>query len=94
MFVFVVLEVPRGGDFPTFLENHSFVLEEVRGFKIIEELAEGIKYLHSFGIVIRDFNLSSVLMVNHRKDSSLKISDLGMAQVLLKPQKCPHLPGN
>ena len=58
----IVLEYMAGSDLFDYLKERNFSLGEDRVRIIVWQLAQGIKYLHSYGIVHRDLKLENVMM--------------------------------
>eukprot|EP01025_Chloroclados_australasicus_P029221 TRINITY_DN2912_c0_g1_i1.p1 TRINITY_DN2912_c0_g1~~TRINITY_DN2912_c0_g1_i1.p1 ORF type:complete len:342 (-),score=50.35 TRINITY_DN2912_c0_g1_i1:396-1421(-) len=77
--VYIVTELVLGGELldrvtekGNFSELHSAVL--------ISQILEGVKYLHSHGIVHRDLKLENLIMVTESDDSPVKIADFGLSK--------------
>jgi serine/threonine protein kinase len=75
-FAYLSLELCGGGDLYRFLRRHgSLELETAAAYT--GQIASGLAYLHSLGILHRDLKLSNLLLsVDYRR---VKISDFGLA---------------
>ena len=73
--VYLVMEICKQGELYKYLQKCKKLSEpETRG--IMVQLLNGMKYLHSNGILHRDLKLSNILLSS---DYSLKIADFGLA---------------
>lgn len=64
-----------------YLEDNDNVLPETKA-SIIINVAEGLKYLHSMGIVHRDLSSNNILLTQNVTDVVAKIADFGVAKVM------------
>jgi len=69
--------VPGGELFRRVLKRAKFTEESAA--KLIKNLLEGLKYMHSKGITHRDVKPENVLMASTENDFEIKIIDFGMA---------------
>jgi len=79
---YIVLELLQGGDLFQYLKARSFKLTEHRVRQLAKQLAEGIAYLHSLGIVHRDIKLENIMMTDTTEESSPKIIDFGLSKMI------------
>jgi serine/threonine protein kinase len=79
---FIVLEFMGGADLFDYLENRDFFLGENRVREIAFQLAQGIKYLHNYGIVHRDLKLENIMMTDNTEQAMAKIVDFGLAKIM------------
>jgi calcium/calmodulin-dependent protein kinase I len=108
-YIYIVMELMRGGDLYTYLEKHSFCLSETRARNIIHFLATALYYLHSYGIIHRDIKLDNILLADEAEDSDPKIVDFGLSKLIgpnelgtepygtygfVSPEILQHLPYN
>jgi len=77
--VFLILEYCAGGTLSTFIEDNGKMKEfHTRHFSI--QLAAGLSYLHSKGILHRDLKPENILLSNKGMEATLKISDFGLSK--------------
>lgn len=81
-YVYLVLELCHNGELQKCLKEKPLSENEVS--TIIGQVAEGIKYLHSYNILHRDLSLSNLLIT---RDFQVKIADFGLATQLTKPDE-------
>ena len=78
---------PIGVDFSFFMYGPIAVtvLMQRALLRTAQEIAKGMDYIHSFGIIHGDLKLGNVLLKTHRVDRRgyvAKVSDFGMCQAL------------
>ncbi|CAK8985151.1 Calcium-dependent protein kinase 7 (Calmodulin-domain protein kinase CDPK isoform 7) [Durusdinium trenchii] len=82
----LVLELVGGGDLYTVLTTREPPrLQEREASFVLSQLAEGLSFLHSQGIIHRDMKLENVLVANERRERPLvfytvKITDFGLSK--------------
>ena len=86
-YYFMVLEYMQGADLFDYLQSRDFNLGEDRVKEIALQLAAGIKYLHSYGIVHRDLKLENVMMTDSTNKSVPKLVDFGLAKMIGPSEK-------
>jgi serine/threonine protein kinase len=86
-YYFIVLEYMGGSDLFDYLSAREFNLGENRVREISYQLALGIKYLHSYGIVHRDLKLENVMMSDTTDQSIPKLVDFGLAKMIGPQEK-------
>ena len=87
-YIYIVMEVLRGGDFFGYLRERNFKIKEERARVIAHQLATAIYYLHSFGIAHRDLKPENILMVSNDEDSEIKLVDFGLAKTFGPGEMC------
>jgi polo-like kinase 4 len=80
--VYLVMELCPNGELFKFIQTRQRPLSESEARKVLEEVVEGLKYLHGHGIIHRDLKLSNLLLT---KDLGVKIGDFGLAVKLEHP---------
>lgn len=63
-YIYIVMEILRGGDFFNYLFDRNFAIDENRARSLAHQIATSIYYLHSFGIAHRDLKPENILMVD------------------------------
>uniref|UniRef100_A0A8C6QIJ2 Testis-specific serine/threonine-protein kinase 4 n=1 Tax=Nannospalax galili TaxID=1026970 RepID=A0A8C6QIJ2_NANGA len=76
--VYIILELAQGGDVLDWIQRYGACSESLAG-KWFSQVALGIAYLHSKGIVHRDLKLENLLL---DKKENVKISDFGFAKMV------------
>jgi serine/threonine protein kinase len=87
-YIYIVMELLRGGDLFTYLEKRAFKITEIRACNIVHSLATALFYLHSYGIAHRDLKPENVLLVDESEDSDVKIVDFGLSKMVGPSEKC------
>ncbi|KAM3146228.1 hypothetical protein pb186bvf_001573 [Paramecium bursaria] len=78
--LWVILEYCPGGDLMSLIEADKKGLQEQIVLKFIKDIAQGLMYLHSKGIVYCDLKPSNILFNEY---GNAKLSDLGLARRLV-----------
>jgi len=79
---FIVLEYMQGKDLFDYIAKRDYSLPEERAKTIIFEIMQGVRYLHSFGIVHRDLKLENVMMTEQKDSAHPKIVDFGLSKII------------
>ena len=87
-YIYIVMELLRGGDLFTYLDKRDFKIPEPRASHLVHSLATALYYLHSYGIAHRDLKPENVLMVDESEDSDAKIVDFGLSKMVGPNEKC------
>ena len=87
-YIYIVMELLRGGDLYAYLESHKYKVGETRSRNIIHSLATALYYLHSYGIIHRDIKLDNVMMIDESDDSDVKLVDFGLSKFVGPNEKC------
>ena len=81
-YYYIVLDFMAGSDLFDYLQARDFNLGEHRVCELTYQLALGIKYLHSYGIVHRDLKLENIMMTDTSSTSVPKLVDFGLAKMI------------
>ena len=57
-------------------------MPESRVKELALQIANGVKYLHSFGIVHRDLKLENIMMTDNSDSAKPVIVDFGLAKII------------
>lgn len=85
--IFLVLEYLEGGDLFDYLKERDFKTSNHLKVKVMEGVAQAVKYLHDLGIVHRDLKLENVMMDSKSDVASPRLVDFGLSIVLGEGQK-------
>nr|CAG4643105.1 EOG090X03P9 [Ilyocryptus agilis] len=83
-FVYLVLELCENGELQRYLKALGHPLSEDETREVMNQLLEGMLYLHSLSILHRDLSLANLLLT---KDMKIKIADFGLATQLSRPDE-------
>jgi hypothetical protein len=87
-YIYIVLELLRGGDLYEYLERREFKVPESRARNIIHSLATALFYLHSYGIVHRDIKLENIIMTEDTEQAEVKLVDFGLSKMIGPSEAC------
>lgn len=86
-YYYIVLEYLEGKDMFDYLQKRSFKIGEPRAKQIALQIAEGLRYLHNYGIVHRDLKLENVMMTNDSDEAVAKLVDFGLSKIMGPTEK-------
>lgn len=81
-FIFIVMEYLSGGDLGHHLEVKKFKFTEKRASEIMNQIAMGLAYLHSYGVLHRDLKPDNIMLSDPTDNATIKIMDFGLSKVL------------
>lgn len=87
-YIYLVMELLKGGDLFAYLEKRSFHLTEPRACHLIHSVAAAIFYLHRYGIMHRDLKLDNLLMTDDSDEADVKIVDFGLSKLVGPTETC------
>lgn len=82
-----MMEYVQGKDLYDYLSNRNFKLSENLAKRIIYCLLQGVKHLHSMGILHRDLKLENIMMSDKSDKAIPKIVDFGLSKLIAPNQK-------
>lgn len=86
----VVMELLQGGQlFDRIIQKGSY--SESTAAETIRQIASGVEYLHSMGVVHRDLKPENLIYQHKHDTSNIKIADFGLAAVIC-PEKMSSSP--
>ncbi len=74
----LVLELMQGGSLRDWIKNKTRALPELGQTRLAHEIAQGLEFLHSRGIIHRDLKSANVLLDG---GNTAKLSDFGLAKL-------------
>ena len=83
--LYLIMELASNGNLYNFIQNNKKIKTKEMIKKIIIQVIEIIKYLHSLDIIYRDIKPENILL---DKDYNVKLCDYGWASYLSKGQFC------
>ncbi len=86
-FIFIVMEYLSGGDLGNHLQVKNFQFTEKRAADIMYQVANGLGYLHSYGVLHRDLKPDNIMLSDSSENPILKIMDFGLSKVLAPTEK-------
>jgi Ca2+-binding EF-hand superfamily protein len=81
-YIYIVMEYLSGGNISRYLESVNYNMNEKQAARIIYSVAQGIKYMNSFGIIHRDIKPENIMLTNSEENAGIKIIDFGLTKTL------------
>jgi hypothetical protein len=81
-YIFLVMEYLSGGHFGAYIHNKRYKFDEEVAVKLMYQLANGIKYLHDYGVLHRDLKPENIMLSHSGDNPTLKIMDFGLSKIL------------
>jgi len=82
-YIFIIMEFLSGGDLGSYLHKCDFKVTEEFASHLVFQIASGLKYLHSFGILHRDLKPENIMLSSKNdKCPRIKIMDFGLSKIL------------
>lgn len=85
--IYLVTEIVTGGPLFAWLEGLNFQIPEATARSLTRDIAKGLAYLHSYGIVHRDIKLENILLDTSGPEVKAKVIDYGLSCFLGPGQK-------
>jgi serine/threonine protein kinase len=87
-YIYIVMELLKGGDFFSYLNDRNFTIPERRAKQIAHQIGTAIYFLHQFGIAHRDLKPENILMVDDSENSDIKLVDFGLSKTFGPGEMC------
>ncbi|KAJ1638364.1 kinase-like domain-containing protein [Pavlovales sp. CCMP2436] len=84
----LVVELASGGELFDRIAERGFYTE-ASAAELIKQLAEGLIYMHSFGVTHRDIKPENILFASKEPNSPVKITDFGLAYLQVGDESTP-----
>ena len=81
-FIYIVMEYLSGGTLNQYIKKHYFNFTESQTANIIKQIANGIKYLHNYGIIHRDLKTDNIMLTKNNDNGIIKIMDFGLSKIV------------
>lgn len=78
-----MFELEVGGTLSQYLKYFKNFLPETRCRVLTQKIAQGIEFLHEYGIMIGKLTLDTILMTDKSDQAIPRISNLSTARVLM-----------
>jgi serine/threonine protein kinase len=78
----MVLEFMQGKDLFEYMQKRAFKISEDRARDIIIQIAEGLLYLHNYGVMHRDLKLDNIMMTDDSEHAQAKLADFGLSKFI------------
>ena len=88
MYIYIIMELCKGGDLFSYLEKRSFKINEYRAAELTKHIMTALYFLHSFGIVHRDIKPENIMMTDDSETSDIRLIDFGLSKLLGPNVKC------
>ncbi|VDO97445.1 unnamed protein product [Soboliphyme baturini] len=82
--VYIALEFCVNGDMRRYLKTLGRPLDEAYAAVVLEQVVDGVMYLHRRGVIHRDLSASNIFL---DKDWNVKIGDFGLAAQMSGPNE-------
>jgi serine/threonine protein kinase len=86
-YIFIVMEYLSGGDLGNHLHVKNFNFTEKRASEILFQIAQGLNYLHSYGVLHRDLKPDNIMLSDSSENATIKIMDFGLSKILAPQEK-------
>lgn len=83
-YIFLVMEYLNNGNLQEYLMKNNFNLNEIEVGVIAYQMADALKYLHTYGVIHRDFKPENIMLRQSSKDEQIeiKLMDFGLSKIL------------
>ena len=86
-YIFIVMEYLSGGDLGNHLQVKNFTFTEKRASEIMFQIANGLNYLHSYGVLHRDLKPDNIMLSDSSENATIKIMDFGLSKILAPQER-------
>jgi hypothetical protein len=80
-FIFIVMEYIEGGTLNQYLKKKNFNFSERQIAILINQIGNGLKYLHKYGIIHRDLKPDNIMLTEQSDKGIIKIMDFGLSKI-------------
>jgi len=86
-YIFIIMEYIKYGDLGSYtkkLKKEKVLISEEVAARIAIQMADGLNYLHRFGIVHRDLKMENIMIskINNNQIVEIKILDFGLSKII------------
>jgi serine/threonine protein kinase len=93
-YFYLVLELMNGSDLYHYIKSRKGELSENRIRDISLDIANGLSYMHSLGIVHRDMKLENIMMTDNSENATCKLADFGLSKIMTPTEKTNEVVGS
>lgn len=77
---YIVMDLAKGGSLLSVMKRRETLFSHTEIKLIMQQLLEGLHYMHSFNLMHRDLKPENLLFMDKDELNSLRIADFGLAQ--------------
>jgi len=81
-YIYIVTEYIGGGTLGQYFKKKKFNFSERQATNIMSQIANGVKYLHQYGIAHRDLKPDNIMITQQNDYGVIKIMDFGLSKIL------------
>ncbi len=85
-YIFIILEYIKHGDLSKFLnklQKNKTIVSEAIAASITYQIANGLHYLHQYGVIHRDLKLENIMVKSYDSNKiEVKILDFGLSKII------------
>ena len=81
------MEYISGDNFKQYLKKNLFKFNEAHIANIMSQIANGVKYLHHYGIIHNDLKPSNIMITKQDDSIKIKIIDFGVSKIISPNEK-------
>ena len=86
-YIFIVTEYIEGDTLEKYFKKKKFEFTELQAALIMNQIANGVKYLHKYGIVHRDLKPDNIMVTQQNNIDIIKIMDFGLSKIISSHEK-------
>ena len=81
-YIYIITEYIEGGTLGQYFKKKKFNFSERQATIIMNQIANGVKYLHQYGIVHRDLKPDNIMITQQNDYGVIKIMDFGLSKIV------------
>ena len=81
-YIYIITEYIEGGTLGQYFKKKKFNFSERQATNIMNQIANGVNYLHQYGIVHRDLKPDNIMITQQNDYGVIKIMDFGLSKIV------------